>query len=218
MSKVPGSRCQASSIEGAASWAGETLETKVVLPRDHKVERVNAILNRMKKYKDAVPGFDIKGVVSTPRDTAYASLTTMPDGDEILEIGEVGRMDDLTLTRIFQKEQQSGYRVPGGGPVEATADHEFAHHLDDKMGLENDPLITSVHNQFHTFADMKNNVSGLAAKDKHEFIAECWVEGINAYRPRKTAAAVTGRILTRINRKRGSVGLPPITKEYFQGG
>jgi len=217
--RTAGSSCQASSIEDADSWAKDNLKTGVSLPGEHKIERMNVVLNRMKKYKDAVPGFDIKRVVSTPRDTVYAGLTTMPNGDEILEIGEVGRMDDFNLMRRFRKEQQSGYRVPGGGPVEATADHEFTHHLTNKMDLENDPVITTVHNQLQsTLTGIKNNVSGLAAKDKHEFIAECWTEGINAYRPRKTAVAVTDRILAKINVKRECAGLAPITREYFWGG
>jgi len=212
--------CQASSIQDADLWARVNLKTGVSLPGEHKIERVNVVLNRMKKYKDAVPGFDIKGVVSTSRSNVYAGLTTMPNGDEILEIGEVGRMDGFDLKEMFQKEQQSGYRVrvPRCDPVVATADHEFAHHLDDRMDLENDPVITSVYAQFHTPIDMVSNVSGLAAKSKNEFIAECWTEGINAYKPRETAVAVTDRILTRINVKRECAGLASITREYFQGG
>jgi len=212
--------CQASSIQDADLWARVNLKTGVSLPGEHKIERVNVVLNRMKKYKDVIPGFDIKKVVSTPRSNVYAGLTTMSNGDGILEVGEVGRMDDFDLMREFHKEQQKGYRVcvPGCDPVVATVDHEFAHHLDDRMDLENDSVITSIYEQFHTFIDMESNVSGLAAKSKNEFIAECWTEGINAYKPRETAVAVTDRILTRINVKRECAGLASITREYFQGG
>lgn len=78
--------------------------------------------------------------------------------------------------------------------TKSSFDHEFAHQIDSYLKLSENEKILEIYNSMSK-EDIKENLSGYAATDIGEFIAEAWSEYCNNENPREVASIVGKEIL-----------------------
>ena len=78
----------------------------------------------------------------------------------------------------------------GCGSVKSVADHEMGHMLDFALDLELDAEGIAAYKKHALSARISEEVSGYAAKNINEFIAECWTESLNSPAPRRFAQRI----------------------------
>lgn len=78
--------------------------------------------------------------------------------------------------------------------TKSSFDHEFAHQIDKYLKLSENENILEIYNSMSK-EDIKENLSGYAATDIGEFIAEAWSEYCNNENPREVASIVGKEIL-----------------------
>lgn len=100
------------------------------------------------------------------------------------------------LQRSLAASVQTKFHPPGCDTIRSIVDHELGHQLDDLLGLRNDADILRAQADAQA-QGMKDAVSGYAAKNTAEFIAECWAESLNNPQPRAMALRVAAIIKAR---------------------
>lgn len=80
--------------------------------------------------------------------------------------------------------------------LRSVADHEFGHMLDFALNLRLDPEVIATYKEARA-AGVEKEVSGYAATNIQEFIAECWGESINNPSPRPYAARIASLVRSR---------------------
>lgn len=97
---------------------------------------------------------------------------------------------------VKENEVRTGHKPVGCDNVKSTIDHELGHQIDHLLGASKDKIIIQAYNDFMlmTPSRQKDELSGYAAKNIHEFIAECWSEYKNNPKCREIAKSVAFRI------------------------
>lgn len=98
---------------------------------------------------------------------------------------------------IKKAEVNSGHKPIGCDSIKATIDHEFGHQIDSMLNVRKDKVIIEAYKDFMlmTPSRQKDELSGYAAKNIREFIAECWSEFRNNPECRTIAKKVGNRII-----------------------
>lgn len=104
--------------------------------------------------------------------------------------------DPETLKASLLRNEESKYHPIGANTIRSIADHEFGHQLDDLLGLHRDQEVLALYTEARA-AGVREVVSGYAAKNIKEFIAEAWTESLNNPTPRKFAVAIANIIRSR---------------------
>jgi hypothetical protein len=89
-----------------------------------------------------------------------------------------------------------GWHPVGTYTIRSVADHEFGHMLDYALDLRLDQEVIATYKEARA-AGVEKEVSGYAAKNIQEFIAECWAESINNPSPRPFAARIASLVRSR---------------------
>ena len=115
-----------------------------------------------------------------------------------LNINFFGDTKKQALQKEYSDSPDKFHPVKCNTP-KGSIDHEIGHYLDfcfGGKGLNNDKQILKLYRQNGGTKEeiMRNNVSGYAARNAREFIAECWSEYQNNPNPRPAAKAVSDRI------------------------
>ena len=87
------------------------------------------------------------------------------------------------------------------GTLQALADHEIGHQLDDLLQLRKDSDFILLHAKAKKAGDIKMGLSEYANKEPAEFIAEAWSEYTNHPNPRPYAKAIGEMILQKYSQK-----------------
>ena len=104
--------------------------------------------------------------------------------------------DLAAFERALAKNVKSGYHPPGCDTIRSVVDHELGHQLDTLLQLSKDAQVIALHAEAKA-AGIKATVSGYAAKNLAEFIAECWAEALNNASPRDYARRLAAIIKAR---------------------
>lgn len=129
-----------------------------------------------------------KKFIASARTTAYSvSKVYTPFGFHGIFINGKHKYDDLIKT--LERCVQSGWHPIGCDTIKSVVDHEYAHQLDNMLGIGRDPEFLKLYNSF-TKDEIKKGLSEYATDDKNpiinmgEFIAEAWAEYVNNPNPR----------------------------------
>lgn len=106
----------------------------------------------------------------------------------------------------LKRNVESKYHPPGCDTIRSVVDHELAHQLDDLLALHLDDEVVRAYNEARA-KGIKDEVSGYAAKNIKEYIAECWSEYCNSVSPRSHALRLAS-ILQRRYADKFPGGLP----------
>jgi len=87
------------------------------------------------------------------------------------------------FTEALQHTVKSNFHPIGCDTIKSVADHEFGHQLDNLLTLHSNASVISLYSTAMQVG-MKPEVSGYAAVNIKEFIAECWAEHLNNANPR----------------------------------
>lgn len=98
--------------------------------------------------------------------------------------------------QALKRNVETKFYPPGCDSIRSLVDHELGHQLDDLLKLSKDPDILAAQAEA-TKLGMRDTVSGYAAKNVAEFIAECWAEALNNPEPRAMALRVAAIIRAR---------------------
>lgn len=103
---------------------------------------------------------------------------------------------------VKKHEVSIGHKPIGCDTVKATIDHELGHQIDKLLGINRDKVIIDEYNDFMLMASdrQKDELSGYAAKNINEFIAECWSE----YRNNPECRTIAKKVAYRINQIHGA--------------
>lgn len=111
---------------------------------------------------------------------------------------------------FFQKTKQQNVAV-GWKPIKcdtpkATVDHELGHQIAKLVNAHNDSSINALYDEFSCIGAQKQTetLSGYAATNIHEFIAESWSEYRNNPNCREYAKKVSERIIELYNTRNNS--------------
>lgn len=91
----------------------------------------------------------------------------------------------------------------GCDTVKSIIDHEMAHEIDRLVDAKNDGVIKRLFDSYKKRGKMEGALSGYAAKDEGEMIAEAYAECENNPRPRPLARAIVKRLKVLYSRKYG---------------
>lgn len=97
------------------------------------------------------------------------------------------------LKSILRENVSTKWHPEGCDTIRYVLDHEFAHQLDEFLGLSKDVMIAEIRQRIGN-ADIADFLSRYAAEDIKEFIAEAYAEYRNNKRPRPTAQLIGERI------------------------
>lgn len=97
------------------------------------------------------------------------------------------------MKATVMKDVAEKWHPVGCGTIRALLDHEFAHQLDELLALSKDKEILSIMSGLRA-ADIADQLSGYAAENVKEFIAEAWAEYCNNKVPRPISKRVGERI------------------------
>lgn len=97
--------------------------------------------------------------------------------------------DVAEFERVLAKSATTKWHPIGCDTIRSVADHEMGHQLDDLLRLDVDNEVKNLYNEAKKLG-MKDEVSGYAATNIKEFIAECWSESCNNQSPRKFAKEI----------------------------
>lgn len=86
--------------------------------------------------------------------------------------------DTEQFKSLLESDALSSWHPQGCSTIRSVVDHELGHQLDNLLGLHIDADIISVYKEA-VAKGIKEEVSGYAAKNIKEFIAECWAESLN---------------------------------------
>jgi hypothetical protein len=106
------------------------------------------------------------------------------------------------FVRSLERDVKNGWHPVGCNTIRSVADHEFGHQLDDLLRISLDSEVRRLYKEAMA-RGMKPSVSGYAAKNVSEFVAECWAEFLNNPSPRPTAKAVGEIIRSRYGQRHG---------------
>lgn len=178
----------------------------------------------MSVYKQHYPDLseqDLSGIVYQhvaedmreliPSETTIAQSFVMEDSSDA-RTSTLARYNGITINEKYgsdyeyykqQKNESvsSGWFPPGCDTPKSTVDHELGHQIAHLVNAHNDSYIQNLYMAFMgvDVARRKEVVSGYAAKDIHEFIAESWAEYRNNRNCRDCARAVSERMIDLYN-------------------
>ena len=104
------------------------------------------------------------------------------------------------FTKTLESDVKTGWHPVGCDTIRSVVDHEFGHQLDDLLGVSLDPRVKILYKESMA-QGMRKSVSGYAATNINEFIAECWAECLNNPSPRPTAKAIGNIIRNRYGQR-----------------
>lgn len=96
----------------------------------------------------------------------------------------------------LKRNVETNWHPPGCDTVRSVVDHELGHQLDDLLRLSVDAEVLAVYNEAKG-KGIAREVSGYAAKNIAEFIAEAWAESLNAASPRTVAVRIADIVRAR---------------------
>jgi hypothetical protein len=142
-------------------------------------------------------------LIKTPKvnGNVYAHSWAQPQARGIALNAKWGK-DPAAMREALQRDVANQFHPVGTDTIRSVADHEFGHQLDDLLSLAVDADIIRLYTQA-TSNGLKAEVSGYAAKNIKEFIAECWAESCNSVSPRPTARAVADLVRQRYQHRFG---------------
>lgn len=149
-------------------------------------------------YSDADAAYwankNVKKPVVTDR-WAHSSSRSNFSGIAISEKYAASKAGIEQLYKGLSGSLQAGFHPPGCDTIKSIVDHELGHQLDTLLGLDKDAEVVSLYRQLGS--TVKNEVSGYAAKNIKEFIAEAWAEFRNTQQPRAISQRIGGIISAR---------------------
>lgn len=105
-----------------------------------------------------------------------------------------GAVDEFKAS--LKRNVELNWHPPGCDTVRSVVDHELGHQLDDMLQLSVDAEVLAVFNEIKG-KGIAQEVSGYAAKNIAEFIAEAWAESLNSASPRTVAVRIAGIVRAR---------------------
>ena len=100
------------------------------------------------------------------------------------------------VIKIGNRQVEIKYWPEACNNVKSTFDHEFAHQIDDYLGVRNNEEIIKLFNE-NTKDKIKDGLSEYAGTNIGEFIAEAWREYCNNPKPREMATKV-GKVVEKL--------------------
>jgi len=142
-------------------------------------------------------------LIKTPKVTGnvYAHSWAQPQARGIALNAKWGN-DPAAMRQALQRDVANQYHPVGTDTIRSVADHEFGHQLDDLLSLAVDADVIRMYTQAKS-KGLKAEVSGYAAKNIKEFIAECWAESCNSANPRPAARALAELVRQRYRHRFG---------------
>ena len=118
-----------------------------------------------------------------------------------ITINEAYGSDYNHFVQVKQDDVNAGWKPQNCNTPKATVDHELGHQIAKLVDAHNDPDIQELYNRFSALdSDKQSSVlSGYAATNIHEFIAESWSEYRNNPNCRDCAKFVSERMLDLYN-------------------
>lgn len=97
----------------------------------------------------------------------------------------------------------SKFHPVGCNTLRSVVDHELGHQIDDLLQISNDIRIKKLYDSL-MYDEIKQKLSGYAAKNIREFVAEAWSEWKNNSNPRPLALEVYNVIMDLTKKKGGN--------------
>lgn len=118
-----------------------------------------------------------------------------------ITINEAYGSDYDHFVQVKQDDVNAGWKPQNCNTPKATVDHELGHQIAKLVDAHNDPDIQELYNRFVALDSNKQSsvLSGYAATNIHEFIAESWSEYRNNPNCRDCAKFVSERMLDLYN-------------------
>ncbi|MDR1889043.1 MAG: hypothetical protein LBQ81_06685 [Zoogloeaceae bacterium] len=105
------------------------------------------------------------------------------------------------FTDKLRHDVSAGWHPVGCDTIRSVVDHELGHQLDGLLELSLDSKVKKLYKEAMA-QGMKDAVSGYAAKNINEFIAESWSEYLNNPTPRPTAQSIGNIVRSRYAQRR----------------
>lgn len=130
----------------------------------------------------------------------WAHSWSQPDVSGIAVNEKYGKGIEAFKTGLANSVK-SGFHPHGCDTYKSVVDHELGHQLDDLLRLKTDDEIQTIYTGLVKGNGVKDAVSGYAATNIQEFIAEAWAEFRNNPAPRDAARAVADIVRARYRSK-----------------
>lgn len=175
-----------------------TTQAQLALWHEGAVERT------MVKLRDRNPGFDearlrafALRLVKPPRtkSTTWAHSMSDPNFSGVAVNKKFGA-DPEGWKASLARNVNSGYHPPGCDTIRSVVDHELGHQLDQLLDLGKDAEVLKVYSEARVLG-IKGQLSGCAATNIQEFIAEAWTESLNNPAPRPIAQRIAAIVKAR---------------------
>lgn len=173
--------------------------------REIEIERY---VERLRLNNPQLPaGFDFKSIAEKavkPMKVSekYAHSWTQPDVSGVAVNKKYGA-DPGLFEQLLKRDVSQKWHPIGADTIRSVVDHELGHQLDALLGLQFDSEVVSAYKAAQ-LKGIKDEVSGYAAKNIKEYIAECWAEICNNPAPRADARAIGEIVRARYQSKFGS--------------
>lgn len=166
--------------------------------REAEIERYIEILSRA---NPKLPGHDWRpfaeqAVKPKKVDNRWAQAWNQQAVSGISVNKKWGAADVDKFKASITQSESSAWHPVGCDSIKSVADHEMGHMLDFALGLQIDSDVVSTYKEAIA-QGVQKEVSGYAAKNIEEFIAECWTESINNPAPRAFAKRIAAIVRTR---------------------